>query len=80
MKENKQLFLLADHEDCRIIYRALLFDKMLSQRTIQKTINDILKHWEDEDFTAWNIDDVLEELSAVYDFEEIYMADKCLEV
>lgn len=71
--ENKKVFLIADNEDGEI-YRALLFDDGISHKELDKTIERIKNVWLEEDFTGWTIDDLLEELSQIYDFEILNLA------
>lgn len=69
---NKQIFLLRDCYDRDIISYGLVFnrDESITAKDIQKSIDEIKQDFY-ETKTDWQVDDLLEELHKIYDFEEI---------
>lgn len=66
--ENKQIFILMDCYEDNTIYKTLVFTENIKRRDIQKTIDDIKTRFYEQDFDEWCIDDVLMELSTIYDY------------
>lgn len=69
--EDKQVYLLVECTDYDTIYRVLLFNDNIDKRDIQDTIDKIkIGLWENG-IEDWTVDDVLEELSTIYDFTDL---------
>lgn len=68
---NKQTFLMIECSDYNTIYKVLLFDENINKKEIQNKIYEIKNHFYNEDFDNWTIDNVLEELSKYFNFEDL---------
>lgn len=67
----KQIFLLVECTDYKEIYRTLLFNNNTPKKEIQNKIYEIKNNFYDNDFDGWTIDDILEQLSKYYNFEDL---------
>lgn len=62
-------YILRDCVEYNCIYRILHFtDTSIEREDIDQTINEIKKKYINNSTEDWTIDDVLEELSTIYDF------------
>ena len=73
-------YILRDCVEPSCVYNILRFtDTTLRRRDIDNAIDTIRNKFAEEDFYDWCVEDVLEELSMIYDFE-ILSFDGFLEV
>ena len=73
-------YILRDCVETSCVYNILRFtDTKIRRIDIDKAIDDIKNKFAEEDFDSWCVEDILEELSMIYDFE-ILSFDGFLEV
>lgn len=64
-------YLLVECSDWDEIYRVLMFQDKIKATDIQNEIYRIKQKFYDEEYDSWCIDDLLEELSKIYDFTDL---------
>lgn len=64
-------YLLVECSDWDEIYRVLIFQDKIKATDIQNEIYRIKQKFYDEEYDSWCIDDLLEELSKIYDFTDL---------
>ena len=76
---NKTPYLLVECTDYDVVYRVLLFNDDVDKRDIQNRIYEIKRNFYENNIDDWTVDDVLNELSLVFDFYD-YSDYKIVEV
>ena len=68
---NKQVYLLVECTDYDVIYRVLLFNNNIDKQDIQDSIDKIKIGLWQNGIEDWTVDDVLQELSTIYNFTDL---------
>ena len=63
-----QPLLVVECTNWEIIYTTLLFEESIDLKDVKKTIYEIKNRFYENNFDDWTVEDLLNELSTIYDF------------